>query len=141
MALYLIAMQIKELTKAEEQVMQRLWHLKEATIKQIIELMTKPKPAYNTVSTVVRVLEGKGFINHKAYGNLHVYFSLISKAEYKKFTFDKMMNNYFGNSYKSLVSFIADEKKLDLLQLDELTKLIEALKNEKDELAILHRRS
>jgi BlaI family penicillinase repressor len=124
-------MQIKELTKAEEQVMQLLWQLKEAIVKDIIELMPEPKPAYNTVSTVVRVLEGKGFIDHKAYGNSHVYFPLISEAQYKKFTFDKMMSNYFSNSYQSLVSFIANDKKLDLQQLDELSKLIEDLKNKK----------
>ena len=122
---------IKELTKAEEQVMQILWQLSEAIVKDIIEQMPDPKPAYNTVSTVVRVLEGKGFINHKAYGNSHVYFPLISEAAYKKFTFDKMMNNYFDNSYKSLVSFIADEKKLGLKELDELTALLDKLKNKK----------
>jgi len=121
-------MPIKELTKAEEQVMQLLWQLNEAIVKDILELMPEPKPAYNTVSTVVRVLEGKGFINHKAYGNTHVYFPIITEAEYKKFTFDKMMTNYFSNSYESLVSFIANEKKLDLQQLEELTKLIENLK-------------
>src|SRR5665213_1827418 len=92
-------MQIKELTKAEEQVMQLLWQLNEAVVKDIIELMPDPKPAYNTVSTVVRVLEGKGFIGHKAYGNSHVYYPLISEAQYKKFTFDKMMSSYFSNSY------------------------------------------
>ena len=124
-------MKIKELTKAEEQVMQLLWQLKEAVVKDIIELMPDPKPAYNTVSTVVRVLEGKGFVDHKAYGNSHVYFALISEAQYKKFTFDKMMNNYFDNSYKSLVSFIADEKKLGLKELDELTTLLDNLKNKK----------
>jgi len=124
-------MNIKELTKAEEQVMQILWQLKEAIVKEIIERMSEPKPAYNTVSTVVRVLEGKGFIDHKAYGNSHVYFPLISEAQYKKFTFDKMMSNYFSNSYESLVSFIANEKKLDIQQLDELTKLIEDLKSKK----------
>src|ERR1700761_5407702 len=124
-------MNIKELTKAEEQVMQLLWQLKEAVVKDIIELMPDPKPAYNTVSTVVRVLEGKGFIGHKAYGNSHVYFALISEQQYKKFTFDKMMNNYFSNSYESLVSFIAHEKKLDIRQLDDLTKLIEDLKSKK----------
>ena len=121
-------MVIKELTKAEEQVMQLLWQLNEAMVKDIIALMPEPKPAYNTVSTVIRVLEGKGFINHKAYGNSHVYFPLITEAQYKKFTFDKMMANYFSNSYESLVSFIANEKKLNLHQLDELTKLIENLK-------------
>lgn len=124
-------MQIKELTKAEEQVMQLLWQLKEAIVKDIIELMPEPKPAYNTVSTVVRVLEGKGFIGHKAYGNSHVYFPLISETQYKKFTVDKIMSSYFGNSYQSLVSFIANEKKLDIQQLDELTKLIEDLKSKK----------
>lgn len=124
-------MKIKELTKAEEQVMQLLWQLEEAIVKDIIALMPDPKPAYNTVSTVVRVLEGKGFIDHKAYGNSHVYFPLISEAQYKKYTFDKMMSNYFSNSYESLVSFIADEKKLGVKELDELTKLIDKLKNKK----------
>ena len=124
-------MKIKELTKAEEQVMQLLWQLEEAIVKDIIALMPDPKPAYNTVSTVVRVLEGKGFIDHKAYGNSHVYFPLITEAQYKKFTFDKMMSNYFSNSYESLVSFIADEKKLGVKELDELTKLIDKLKNKR----------
>src|ERR1700740_2867976 len=124
-------MQIKELTKAEEQVMQLLWQLKEAIVKDIIEEMPDPKPAYNTVSTVVRVLEGKGFIDHKAYGNSHVYFPTVSEADYKKFTFDKMMKNYFSDSYQSLVSFIVDEKKLDVKDLDELSALIDNLKNKK----------
>lgn len=122
---------IKELTKAEEQVMQILWQLNEAIVKDIIEKMPVPKPAYNTVSTVVRVLEGKGFVDHKAYGNSHVYFPLVSEEQYRKFTFDKMMNNYFSNSYKSLVSFIANEKKLGINELDELTKLLDDLKNKK----------
>lgn len=122
-------MQFRELTKAEEQVMQILWQLKEAIVKDIIEKMPDPKPAYNTVSTVVRVLEGKGFIAHKAYGNSHVYFPLVQENEYRNFTFDKMMSNYFGNSYRSLVSFIANEKKLGLRELDELNKLIDDLKS------------
>src|ERR1700709_2205251 len=96
---------IKELTKAEEQVMRILWQLNEAIVKDVIDLMPEPKPAYNTVSTVVRVLEGKGFIDHKAYGNSYVYFATLPEADYKKFTFEKMMNSYFNNSYKSLVSF------------------------------------
>ena len=124
-------MNIKELTKAEEQIMQILWQLGEGIIKDMLEQMPEPKPAYNTVSTVVRVLEGKGFIDHKAYGNSHVYFPLVSEAAYRKFTFDKMMSGYFSNSYQSLVSFIANEKKLGLNELDELTKLLEDLKNKK----------
>jgi BlaI family penicillinase repressor len=124
-------MNIKELTKAEEQIMQILWQLKEAIVKDIIDQMPDPKPAYNTVSTVVRVLEGKGFIDHKAYGNSHVYYPLISDDQYKKFTFDKMMKNYFSNSYQSLVSFIVDDKKLGVKELDELTSLIDQLKDKK----------
>jgi BlaI family penicillinase repressor len=124
-------MNIKELTKAEEQIMQILWQLNEAIVKDILDKIPEPKPAYNTVSTVVRVLEGKGFIDHKAYGNSHVYFPLFSETDYKKFTFDKMMKNYFDDSYKTLVSFIADEKKLGINELDELTKLIDNLKNQK----------
>ena len=122
---------IKELTKAEEQVMQILWQLKEGIVKDIIEKMPLPKPAYNTVSTVVRVLESKGFIDHKAYGNSHVYFPVISEADYKKFTFDKMMKNYFSNSYQSLVSFLVKEKNLSLEELHELTQLTEKLKNKR----------
>jgi BlaI family penicillinase repressor len=124
-------MTLKELTKAEEQIMQILWQLNEAIVKDILEKIPEPKPAYNTVSTVVRVLEGKGFIDHKAYGNSHVYFPLISEDAYKKFTFDKLMNNYIENSYKSLVSFIADDKNLGIKELDELTELINKLKNKK----------
>jgi BlaI family penicillinase repressor len=124
-------MTLKELTKAEEQIMQILWQLKEGIVKDILEKIPEPKPAYNTVSTVVRVLEGKGFIDHKAYGNSHVYFPLISEDDYKKFKFDKLMSNYFDNSYKSLVSFIADEKDLGLKELDELTELINKLKSQK----------
>jgi BlaI family penicillinase repressor len=124
-------MKLKELTKAEEQIMQILWQLNEAIVKDILEKIPEPKPAYNTVSTVVRVLEGKGFVDHKAYGNSHVYFPIITEDAYKKFTFDKLMTNYFDNSYKSLVSFIADEKKLGIKELDELTELINNLKSKK----------
>jgi len=122
---------IKELTKAEEQVMRILWQLNEAIVKDVVEQMPEPKPAYNTVSTVIRVLEGKGFIDHKAYGNSYVYFATISEEDYKKFALDKIMNNYFSNSYQSLVSFLVSEKNLGINELEELTKLAENLKNKK----------
>lgn len=122
---------MRELTKAEEQVMLILWELKEAIVKDVIDKMDPPKPAYNTVSTVIRVLEGKGFIDHKAFGNTHVYFPLISEEQYKHFAFDKVMNNYFENSYESLVSFLVKEKKMDISQLDEIIALAEQLKNKK----------
>jgi BlaI family transcriptional regulator, penicillinase repressor len=117
---------MKELTKAEEEVMQILWKLKEAIVKQILEKMQgDPKPAYNTVSTVVRVLETKGFVDHKAYGNSHVYFPIVSEDEYKKFAFDKVIKSYFNNSYKSLVSYLVKEQKLNLSELAELILLAE----------------
>ncbi|PST81969.1 transcriptional regulator [Pedobacter yulinensis] len=120
---------MKELTKAEEQVMLILWEMGEALVKDILERMPEPKPAYNTVSTVVRVLEGKGFVDHKAIGNTHIYFPVVSEAKYKHFAFDKVMNNYFENSYESLVSFLVKEKNLNPGELDELIRLAEQLKN------------
>jgi BlaI family penicillinase repressor len=121
---------MKELTKAEEQVMQILWQLKEAIVKQILDKMPdEPKPAYNTVSTVVRVLESKGFVDHKAYGNSHVYFPIVSEDEYKKFAFDKVIKSYFNNSYKTLVSYLVKEQKLNLSELAELILLAERSRN------------
>jgi BlaI family transcriptional regulator, penicillinase repressor len=116
---------MKELTNAEEQVMQILWQLKEAIVKDILAKMPDPKPAYNTVSTVVRVLEGKGVVGHKAYGNSHVYFPLIKEEEYKKFAFEKVLKTYFNNSYKNLVSYLVKENKLNLSELAELILLAE----------------
>ena len=121
---------MKELTKAEEQVMQILWQLKEAIVKQILDKMPdEPKPAYNTVSTVVRVLESKGFVDHKAYGNSHVYFPIVSEEDYKKFAFDKVIKSYFNNSYKTLVSYLVKEQKLNLSELAELILLAERSRN------------
>ncbi len=122
---------MRELTKAEEQVMLILWELKEAIVKDVIDRMEDPKPAYNTVSTVIRVLESKGFVDHKAIGNTHVYFPLITEEQYKHFAFDKVLNNYFENSYESLVSFLVKEKNMDVSQLDEIIALAEQLKNKK----------
>ncbi|WP_343535244.1 BlaI/MecI/CopY family transcriptional regulator [Pedobacter sp.] len=122
---------MRELTKAEEQIMLILWELKEAIVKDVIDRMEAPKPAYNTVSTVIRVLEGKGFIDHKAIGNTHIYFPIITEEQYKHFAFDKVLNNYFENSYESLVSFLVKEKNMDVSQLDEIIALAEQLKNKK----------
>jgi BlaI family penicillinase repressor len=122
---------MRELTKAEEQVMLILWDMKEALVKEVIEKMDPPKPAYNTVSTVIRVLEGKGFVDHKAIGNTHIYFPVITEEQYKHFAFDKVMNNYFENSYQSLVSFLVKEKNMDMDELNALIQMAEKLKNKK----------
>jgi predicted transcriptional regulator len=122
---------MKELTKAEEQVMRILWKLKECIVKDILDMMPEPKPAYSTVSTVVRVLQGKGFINHKAYGNSHVYFPAIEEKDYKHFAFDKIMDVFFDNSYQDLVSFLVHEKNIGTTELAKLTQLVHELKNKK----------
>ncbi len=112
----------KELTKAEEQVMQILWKLEKAFVKDLLEKMSDPKPAYNTVSTIIRILEKKGFVGHNAYGKTHEYFPLISKKEYTRSFFKNMMKNYFSNSYSEMVSFFAKEENLSLDDLEDLVK-------------------
>ena len=122
-------MEIKELTKAEEQIMQVLWELKKGFVKDVIEKLPEPKPAYNTVSTIIRILETKGFIDHEAFGKTHQYYPLISIEEYKSFATEKLLNGYFSNSVENMFSFFVKEKKLDLKEADEIIKLIEKLKN------------
>src|SRR5688500_641689 len=117
---------LKELTKAEDQVMQILWDIKSGFVKDIIEQMPEPKPAYNTISTIVRILETKGFVDHKAYGKTHEYFPLISKEKYTKFYLNNLLKGYFDGSFQNLVSFFAIENKLDV---KEVEKLLTELKN------------
>ncbi len=109
-----------KLTRAEEQVMQILWEMKEGLVKDIRDRFDDPKPARNTVSTVVRVLEKKGFIGHKAYGNVHVYYPLVSRKEYSKSQLFGLMENYFNNSFPAMASFFAREKDLSVKELEEL---------------------
>jgi len=109
-----------QLTKAEEQVMQILWDMKEGLVKDIRDSFGDPKPARNTVSTVVRVLEKKGFIGHKAYANVHLYHPLISKEDYSKTQLFGLMESYFNNSFPAMASFFAREKDLTVKELDEL---------------------
>ena len=119
---------LKELTKAEDQVMQILWKLEKAFVKDIVEEMPNPKPAYNTVSTIVRILETKGFVDHKAYGKTHEYFPTITKEKYTKFYLNNMIKGYFNGSFQNLVSFFAKENKMDATDLE---KLLTEIKNQK----------
>jgi BlaI family penicillinase repressor len=120
--------EVKELTRAEDQVMQILWKLEKAFVKDIIEQMPEPKPAYNTVSTIVRILETKGFVDHKAYGKTHEYFPLISRERYTKFYLNNMIKGYFNGSFQNLVSFFAKENKLNT---GDVEKLLQEIKKEK----------
>lgn len=122
-------MEIKELTRAEEQLMQVLWQLGKGYVKDVIEQLPDPKPAYNTVSTIIRILETKGFVNHVAYGKSHEYFPVISKEEYQNFATDKLMSGYFDNSVKRMFSYFVNKEKINLKEADEIMKLIEKLKN------------
>ena len=120
--------ELKELTKAEDQVMQILWKLEHAFVKDIIEELPEPKPAYNTISTIVRILETKGFVDHKAYGKTHEYFPIITKEKYTKFYLNNLLKGYFNGSFQNLVSFFAKENKMDIKSLE---KLLEEIKNQK----------
>lgn len=124
-------MGMKELTKAEEQIMQILWQLEKAFVKDVIDELPEPKPAYNTVSTIIRILETKGFVDHEAFGKSHQYFPLVSKEQYKSFATEKLLTNYFSNSVEKMFSFFVKKEKIDLHEADEILKLIKDLKNKK----------
>ncbi len=113
---------IKELTKAEEQVMQELWKLKQAFVKDIVQELPDPKPAVNTVSTIVRILEQKGFVGHTAKGRSFQYHPLITRDDYASFVANNVISKYFGDSAEKLLSFFVKEKKMDLTTLDEVLK-------------------
>ncbi len=122
---------MKELTKAEEQIMQLLWEMKKAYVKDLVDRFPEPKPAYTTVSTIVRILEKKGFVGYKAYGKTHEYYPLIEKKMYSRQLLKGVMNDYFGNSIRQMVSFFSKEKDLSVAELEELKILIEEEINKK----------
>jgi BlaI family transcriptional regulator, penicillinase repressor len=113
---------MKELTKAEEQIMQILWEMEKGFVKDIVDRFPDPKPAYNTVSTIIRILEQKGFVDHTAYGKTHEYFPLVNKKEYTSSYMKNFIHNYFSGSFQEMVSFFAKEDKLTVKQLNELMK-------------------
>ncbi|QQL49658.1 BlaI/MecI/CopY family transcriptional regulator [Mucilaginibacter ginkgonis] len=121
-------MELKELTRAEEQLMQVLWDIEKGYVKDVIEQLPEPKPAYNTVSTFIRILETKGFVGHTAYGKSHEYYPLVSKEQYQNFATDKLLSGYFDNSVQSMFSFFVKKEKIDMKEADEILKLIEELK-------------
>ena len=123
-------MEIKTLTRAEEEIMRILWQLKKAFVKDILAEMPEPKPAYNTVSTIIRILEKKEVVGYTAYGKTHEYFPLITEEEYKRFEMQNLMVNYFDNSLPNLVSFFVKDNDLKSKDLEEIMKLINDHKNE-----------
>lgn len=117
---------MKQLTKAEEQIIQVLWQLKKASVKEVLQELPEPKPAYNTVSTIIRILEDKGFVGHEPKGRGYLYFPLVEKETYTKQSLKKMINNYFDGSFKNLVSFFAKSDEVDMQELEDI---INELKN------------
>lgn len=124
----------KELTKAEEQVMQVLWKLEKAFVKDILDNMKSPKPAYNTVSTIIRILQKKEFVGHYSFGKSHQYYPLITKEEYRKQFFKGFLSRYFSGSFNQLVSAFSEEENMSVEDMEELKLLIEKkIKTKKDE--------
>lgn len=115
---------MKELTKAEEQIMHILWEMGKGFVKDIIEFLPSPKPAYNTVSTIVRILEKKGFVDHLAYGKTHEYFPLVSKEDYTSAFLSNFMKNYFDDSFTDMVSFFARDKDLSITELEDIRETV-----------------
>jgi predicted transcriptional regulator len=122
---------MKELTKAEEQVMQILWDMDRGFVKDLLEKFPEPKPAYNTVSTICRILENKGFVDYKAYGKSHQYYPLVSREEYTKRYLNNFVDSYFGNSIEQLVSFFSKENKVDIKEVEKIIELMNSLKEKK----------
>jgi len=125
---------MKELTRAEEQIMHVLWALKKAYVKDIVERLPSPKPAYNTVSTIVRILEKKGFVDHEAFGKTHLYRPLVAKEDYTQAFLKHFVKDYFGDSFQELVSSFARDRNLSVSELEEiLTVLRSEIKKQKAE--------
>jgi predicted transcriptional regulator len=119
------------LTKAEEQVMQILWNEKEGFVKDLLQHFPEPKPAYNTVSTIIRILEKKGFVDHRSFGKSHQYYPLISREKYRDERFAGLMKDYFNNSMKQVLSNFGRNGSLSMKEADEIIAIMEELKLKK----------
>lgn len=120
------------LTKAEEQVMQILWEEKEGFVKELLQKFPEPRPAYNTVSTIIRILEKKGFVDHRSFGKSHQYYPLVSRDQYRNERFSSLMKNYFNNSMKQVLSHFGKDGSMNMKEADEIISMIEALKTQTD---------
>lgn len=118
-----------QLTRAEEEVMQVLWELEKAFVKEVLEEFPEPKPAYNTLSTIVRILEQKGVVAHESMGRSHRYYPLITKEEYRTSSLKKLTKNYFGGSFKALASCFVKDGQLSMEDLEAIKEMIEKNEN------------
>jgi len=116
---------MERLTRKEEEAMKILWKAKKGFINELLVFYKVPKPHYNTLSTLIRGLEEKGYVKHKAYGKNHEYYPAITKEEYRKTFMKEVVNDYFDSSYKNVVIFFIDEKKISKQDLKAMIKLID----------------
>jgi predicted transcriptional regulator len=114
----------QELTRAELEIMQVIWDKGRCLVHDVLEVLPEPKPAYNTVSTVIRVLEKKGYVDHKAYGKTHEYYPIIDRDTYTRGFMAGVLNNFFGGSTSRMVSFLSSNKSISLEETDEIIKLL-----------------
>ncbi len=123
---------METLTRKEEEIMQILWKIKEGFVKDIINEMQEPTPPYNTISSVVRILEKRGFLGFRSFGKSHMYFPIIEKKSYRKHAFKTMMKGYFEGSYKNVISYLIDDESLSEKEMEEIDQLQKILKSKKD---------
>ncbi len=122
---------MRELTKAESEIMQILWRKGQAFVQDIIDEIPEPKPAYNTVSTIVRILEQKEMVGHESFGRSHRYFPLVKKESYTRSFMHNVMGSYFENSIPKMVSFFTQQENLSVHELEEIKQMVEQKLNEK----------
>jgi len=120
-----IEITMQKLTNKEEEIMHILWKLEKAFVKDVLAEIKDEKPHYNTLSTIIRNLEEKGYVGYHAFGKTHQYYPIISKEAYKERFMNAAIENYFNNSYKNVVSFFAKEEKISVEELKEIIALIE----------------
>ncbi len=113
---------IKNLTKAEEDIMQLIWMLDRCTVSNIIDELPEPRPPHSSISSIVRILERKGFVDHKAYGRTYEYFPVITKEAYSKRSLLSLLKDYFDGSTPQLVSYLVEEDQTSIEELQELIK-------------------
>lgn len=116
---------MQKLTNKEEEIMQILWKLEKAFVKEVLAEITEDQPHYNTLSTIIRNLEEKGFVSHHAFGNTHQYFPIVKMEDYRKRFMNTAIDTYFDSSYKNMVSFFAKEEKISAEELREILAMIE----------------
>ncbi len=124
---------MKEITKAQEEILKALWEIKNGAASDVLDVLPEPKPAYNTVSTVIKVLEKKGYVAHKTYGKTNVYYALITKQEYAQYQLKQTLKGFFNGSVNQMVSSFVKSKDVSLNELEELKAMIEQeIKNQKE---------